>query len=265
MKVKQIAQILHESKYVVCISGREMIVEDGIDSMRDMETAYEIEMKYGYSPEEVFSAQFFNTRVEQFYDFYREEVLKQDKEPGEAYRALARMEQLGVLKATITRQLYNFPKRAGCRSVYNLHGNIYEKNRCPRCGRMYTKEYLLHTDKVPLCENCRIPIHPGVTLLGEMVEIGLTTKAADEISKADTLLLAGTHMKSDIVKQFLHYYKGHKVILIHSNEHYADSSADYFLSGRVSQVLPEIARELKKITVEPVFGYVAESHKASMA
>ncbi len=121
MKIRQIAQILHESKYVVCISGREMIVEDGIDSMRDMETAYEIEMKYGYSPEEVFSAHFFNTRAEQFYQFYREEVLKQDKEPGSAYTALADMERLGVLKATITRQLYNFPKRAGCQNVYNLH------------------------------------------------------------------------------------------------------------------------------------------------
>lgn len=247
MKIRQIAQILHESKYVVCISGREMIVEDGIDSMRDMETAYEIEMKYGYSPEEVFSTHFFNTRAEQFYQFYREEVLKQDKEPGPAYTALADMERLGVLKATITRQLYNFPKRAGCQNVYNLHGNIHEKNRCPRCGKEYTKDYLLTSGKVPLCEMCRIPIHPGVTLVGEMVDIGLVTKAADEIAKADTLLLAGTFMKSDVVKQFLPYYKGHKIILIHSKEHYADANANYFLRAGAAEILPEIVRELEQM------------------
>ena len=71
MNSAQIAKMLLDSRYVVCLSGREMIVEDGIDSMRNMETAYEIEMKYGYSPEEIFSARFFNTRVENFYEFYR--------------------------------------------------------------------------------------------------------------------------------------------------------------------------------------------------
>ena len=103
MNGKELAGVLYKSKYTVCISGREMIVEDGIDSMRNLETAYEIETKYGYSPEEVFSARFFNTRTEQFYEFYREEVLAQDKEPGPAYQALAKMEKLGVLQCTITR------------------------------------------------------------------------------------------------------------------------------------------------------------------
>ena len=70
MNGRELAGVLYKSAYTVCISGREMIVEDGIDSMRDMETAYEIETKYGYSPEEVFSARFFNTRTEQFYEFY---------------------------------------------------------------------------------------------------------------------------------------------------------------------------------------------------
>ena len=51
-----LADILSKSSYLVCLTGREMMVEDGIDSMRDMKTAYEIELKYGYSPEEVFSA-----------------------------------------------------------------------------------------------------------------------------------------------------------------------------------------------------------------
>ena len=62
MNGKELAGVLYKSKYTVCISGREMIVEDGIDSMRNLETAYEIETKYGYSPEEV-SAPVFLTHV----------------------------------------------------------------------------------------------------------------------------------------------------------------------------------------------------------
>lgn len=247
MKRTQLIQMLNESEYTVCLSGREMIVEDGIESMRDMETAYEIEMKYGRSPEEVFSAQYFNTRTEKFYEFYREEVLSQDKEPGAAYKALAELEEMGVVKSVITRQLYNFPKRAGCKSVFNLHGNIYEKNKCPRCQKEYPMEYLRDSAKIPLCEKCKVPIHPGVTLLGEMVEIGLTTKAADEISKADTLLLAGTNMREEIVEQFLPYYHGNRVILIHAEQHYGDKEADYLVSESAADVLPEVVEELKKI------------------
>lgn len=247
MDYEQAARILHESKYVVCLSGREMIVEDGIDSMRNLESAYLIETKYGYSPEELFSAQFFSTRVEKFYEFYRSEVLNQTKEqPGVSFRALAELEQMGIVKAIISRQLFDFPKRAGCRNVYDLHGNIYKKNRCPRCGKEYPMEFLRDAKKVPLCEKCRVPIHPGVTLLGEMVDIGLMTNAAHEVSKADTLLLAGAYMRSEMVQQFLKYYKGSKVILIHSGDVFGDQDADYFISEKVADALPAIVEELKK-------------------
>ncbi len=247
MNSVQAARLLWKSKYVVCLSGREMIMDDGIDSMRNMVTAYEIEMKYGYSPEEIFSAQFFSNRAETFYRFYREDVLAQDKEPGKAYLALAEMEQMGILKCTITRQLYDFPRRAGCRNVFNLHGSIHEKNCCPRCGREYTVEYLKAAEKVPLCETCKTPVHPGVRLLGEMVDIGLITKAAYEVSKADTFLLAGTNMRSEVVEQFLNYYKGKNVILIHKKEHFADRDADYVVNEPTSAALPEIAAELKRL------------------
>lgn len=247
MNFQQIARLLHESSYVVCLSGREMIVEDGIDSMRNMSTAYEIESKYDYSPEELFSAQFYSTRIEKFYEFYRNEVLNQAKEPGISFRALAQMEEMGVVKAIISRQLFDFPKRAGCHNVYDLHGNIYEKNRCPRCGRDYPMEYLRDAPKVPLCEKCRVPIHPGVTLLGEMVDIRLATKAAEEVSKADTLLLAGAYMKSEMAQQFLKYYKGSRVILIHPGKAYGDRDADYFVEARADVALPAIVEELHKL------------------
>ena len=246
MNARKIAEILNDSKYVVCLSGREMIVEDGIHSMREENTAYEIETKYGYSPEEVFSAQFFNTRTEMFYKFYREQVLGQIKEPGPGFKALADLVKLGVLKCTVTRQQYDFPGRAGCQNVYNLHGSIYERNHCPRCGQEYPMEYIRDSVKVPLCEKCRVPIHPGVTLLGEMVEIGLTTKAAHEVSLADTILLAG-RMKGSIATKFLPYYKGRRLILIHDGDLYGDKDADFFVREKASVILPEVVEELKKI------------------
>ena len=245
MKKLSLAQILYESDYVVCLTGREMIVEAGIDSMKNMETAYEIELKYGYSPEELFSAQFFSTRTELFYQFYREEVLAQDKEPGRAYAALAELEKMGVLKSTITRQLYNFSSRAGCNHVFDLHGNIYEKNHCPRCFREYPLSYIKAAGKFPVCESCGIPIHPGVVLHGEMVDIGLATRAADEVARADTLLLAGTSMRADVVLQFKRYFQGKRIVLVHAEEHFADREADNVIIGKAAEVLPLAVEELK--------------------
>ncbi len=247
MNSAQIAKILWESKYTVCLSGREMIVDDGIDSMRNMLSAYAIEMEYGYSPEEVFSAKFFNNRTELFYKFYREKVLAQDKEPGRAFTALARLDQMGIVKSTITRQLYDFPRRAGCRRVFNLHGTIHERNCCPRCGRDYSLEYLRTEGKVPLCSQCRVPVHPGVRLLGEMVDIKVISQAAEEVAKADTLLLAGTNMRAEVVQQFIRYYEGNRVIVIHEKEHFSDKEADYTVIQNVSDALTEIAEELRRM------------------
>lgn len=245
MKRRSLAEILYDSHYAVCLIGREMIVESGIDSMRDMETAYEIEMKYGYSPEEVFSAQFFATRTAMFYEFYRNEVLGQDREPGAAYGALAELEHMGIVKSTVTRQLYNFAKRAGCEHVFNLHGNIYEKNHCPRCSREYSIDYIKAAPKFPVCETCGIPIHPGVVLLGEMVDIGLTTRAADEVSKADTLLLAGIYMRDEVIQQFLRYFRGKQIVLVHREEHFADREADAVFTGKIEEILPQAVEALK--------------------
>ncbi len=244
-----LADILSKSSYLVCLTGREMMVEDGIDSMRDMKTAYEIELKYGYSPEEVFSAQFFSTRPEQFYEFYRSEVLAQAKEPGKAYGALAALEKTGILKCVITRQLFNLEKRAGCQNVYNLHGNIYENNHCPRCGRIYPMDYM-KKGKVPLCETCGVPVHPGVVLLGEMVEIGKITRAADEVSKADTLLILGSNMRTEIVQQFIKYFQGDRIVLINAASHFADREADYCLYGKIADYLGEVLQELKQKPTE---------------
>ena len=127
MNGKELAGVLYKSKYTVCISGREMIVEDGIDSMRNLETAYEIETKYGYSPEEVFSARFFNTRTEQFYEFYREEVLAHLGEPeGITYQpfdcrtfTLAEKRHLPAKRITIVEGSYSCHPYFG-EEVYDL-------------------------------------------------------------------------------------------------------------------------------------------------
>ena len=52
---KNILQVLRDSRYTVVLSGVEMLKESGYPLLRDGEESYEIEEKYGYSFEEIFS------------------------------------------------------------------------------------------------------------------------------------------------------------------------------------------------------------------
>ena len=237
--IEIVKKLVQESKYLVVFSGSGMQRECGHSSLRDPSRAYDIEAQYGYSPEEMFSSAFYNTRIEPFYQFYKKEVLSQDMEPGAAYEAIAELEKRGIVKATVTREIYGMCKKAGCQNVLELHGTI-EKNHCPHCRKEYPKRYLLDAKKVPLCEECMVPIRPGIFFYGEMIDNGMMTRVANEISKADVFLVLGARLDPDFCDQILSYYNGDKLILLTNREDYADVNANYMIHGSLNEILTQI-------------------------
>ena len=69
MSEGNLLKILKESRYTTVLSGFAMLLENGYPSIRDGDVSYDIERKYGYSMEEMFSSAFYSTRKEQFYEF----------------------------------------------------------------------------------------------------------------------------------------------------------------------------------------------------
>ena len=63
--------------------------------------SYEIEQKYGYSLEEMFSSAFYSTRTEQFFEFYRSKMLYPNAKPNVVHSTLASLEKAGKLRAVI--------------------------------------------------------------------------------------------------------------------------------------------------------------------
>ena len=49
-----------------------MMEEGGYIGVKNPDKAYDIEKKYGYSPEEIFTCAFYNTRPKLFFDFYKQ-------------------------------------------------------------------------------------------------------------------------------------------------------------------------------------------------
>lgn len=233
-------KMLLESDYLVILKGIGVSRECGCTSYRRSKYAYEIEEKYGRSPEEIFSAGFYNTRVREFFEFYKNDLISSLGEINDGLKTLKKLEDMGVLKMIITRDIFSLAHRAGCQNVIELHGSVYH-NECPHCRRKYPLEYIRDAKGVPRCENCGTTIRPQIVLAGEMVNNALSTRAADEVSKADTLLLLGCDMSSVLAESFLRYFTGRRVILIHNREHHADSKADLVIQGKSMDILAQLA------------------------
>lgn len=244
MLEKRLLQMLRESRYTTVLSGYEMLEENGYPAIRDGKESYEIEAKYGFSLEEMFSSSFYSTRTEQFFEFYRNEILTSlDIPPGKGFLLLADLERRGLIHSVITRRIYGLPDRAGCKNVINLHGSVYQ-NHCPHCGRIYPVEYIRESKRVPLCEDCSTPIRPDVCFFGEMVDNRVITRAAEEVQKADLLLAVGTNLNTYLCTQLVNYYEGDKLVVVHSKPHFSDRMADLVIDQRVDDTLENIIKEI---------------------
>lgn len=240
-KISRLRDILGESRYTVALCGSGMMEEGGFVGIKKQDKAYDIEIKYGYCSDELYTSAFYNTRPELFFKFYKNEMLHNAPILTASGPSLAALEKAGRLHCVITSNIYDIPRRGGCKHVVNLHGSIYD-NQCPRCKRTYPLEYIMNSSHmVPLCEKCNIPVRPMISLFGEMVDSQRMTKTTLEISKADTLLLLGTALDSEVFNHYTKYFSGRWLVIIHKEHHYLDENATMVILDHPMNVLPQLA------------------------
>ena len=179
---------------------------------------------------------FFSRRVDIFYDYYKEIILNKDKlEPTSVHRDVAKLQHYGKIDTVITRMVYSLYQKAGCDRVIELHGSV-EQNRCPACGKIFGSDYIRNAKGVPLCDVCNVPLRPGFTLLGEMIDNGKITQASCAVERANILIVLGASIRSPLCKYIIKYYSGDKVILLNKEEAPGDDRADYRAYGNVSEM-----------------------------
>lgn len=238
-KTQRLRHLLDESSYTVALCGSGMLLEGGAMGFKTPQRAYEVEMKYGRSPEEILSSMFYNTRQPQFFRFYKNEILKRRPAMTESGPVLAAMERLGKLQCIISSNIYGHAKQAGCKRVIEIRGSVH-RNWCPHCGTFYPMEYVRDSVKVPLCEKCHSTIRPLISLYGEMVDSQLMTQTTEEIAKADLLLLLGTSFVSETFSNYIKYFRGRNIVVIHEEERFKDDKADLVILGQPRYILTRL-------------------------
>lgn len=238
--INKVREVIDRSKHVVVLSGLKASNETGLEGLRQENRAYDIEMKYGFSPEELVTATSFMRRAELFYRFYKEEVLEMEKMiPTETHRAMARLEKRGILGMIVTRDIYGLYQMEGVTNIIELHGNVMD-NKCQKCGKLYPARYIKEAKGLPLCSSCKIVLRPGFALFGETIDNGKISKAAENVLKADTIMVIGASLEGYLSKYMLQYYEGNQLILINDEKDVSDSNANYVLYGKCKDILPQI-------------------------
>ncbi|WP_099468447.1 Sir2 family NAD-dependent protein deacetylase [Konateibacter massiliensis] len=243
MKLKELDSLINHSNNIVCIAGRGMAYDCGYPEYLAQDYFYNFENKYRKSMEEVYSIGFYKTRTKQFFDIYKEEILKEKHKPSLAHYKLAQLEKAGKLKYIITKDIFNLSQRAGCKNVIDLYGNSAE-NYCPKCGQRYSVDYIIQSKGLPKCLECNSTIRPEIKMYGEMIDNNKLTKAKNAIAAADILLILDADWAGEF-SDYIKEYRGNKAVLVKEHSHESDQKANYVIYDKSKNVLPKLRDEEK--------------------
>ena len=224
---------LDESNNIVFFGGAGVSTESNIPDFRSTDGLYN--QQYDYPPETILSHSFYMNKPEEFYRFYRNKMLFPNAKPNRAHKALAKLEQMGKLKAVVTQNIDGLHQKAGSKEVLELHGSVL-RNHCTRCGRFYGLDAILNSTGVPKC-SCGGTIKPDVVLYEEGLDPETIEKSVNYIANADVLIVGGTSLTVYPAAGLIDYYRGHKLILINKSVTPMDSRADLVISGPIGEVL----------------------------
>ena len=234
--MKTLQEIVDNSKYIVFFGGAGVSTESGIPDFRSVDGLYN--QTYKFPPETILSHTFFINNTEEFYRFYRNKMLFNDKKPNAAHTTLAKLEKAGKLKAVITQNIDGLHQAAGSKRVYELHGSVL-RNYCRKCRKFYTAEYIKKSEGVPKCE-CGGVIKPDVVLYEEGLDDSVVSGALNAIMQADLLIIAGTSLTVYPAAGFIRYFRGDKIVLINRDSTPFDSQADLVFHDKVGELLDKI-------------------------
>ena len=233
---KILQQWIDDSRAIVFFGGAGVSTESGIPDFRSVDGLYN--QKYDYPPEEILSRSFFDARPEEFYRFYRDKMLCLDAQPNPAHRKLAELEAAGKLRSVVTQNIDGLHQKAGSRRVWELHGSVH-RNRCMRCGKSYPVEFIRDSKGVPTC-SCGGTVKPEVVLYEESLDSRVLEGAVGDIENADMLIIGGTSLAVYPAASLVHYYRGHRLVLINKSPTPYDTHADLMISAPIGQVLGSI-------------------------
>ena len=166
-------------------------------------------------------------------------------EPNAGHYALVNMEQLGVLKMTITQNVDNLHVRAGSARLVEIHGNR-TKVRCIGCEARWPREAFDYEDLPPLCPECGSLVKGDTVMFGEPIPPSVIDACFQESAACDCMIVCGTSATVFPAASFPRMVKenGGTLIEVNPNPTPLSDLADVTLRGPTGELLPEVVKRL---------------------
>ena len=237
-KISQLQEIITNSDNIVFFGGAGVSTESGIPDFRSESGIFKSLEKYGDTPENLVSHSYYIDHTEEFFEYYKENLIFEDATPNPAHLKLAELEKTGKIKAVITQNIDGLHQKAGSKNVLELHGSVH-RNYCQICGKEYDLKYILESNGIPKCE-CGGIIKPDVVLYEEPLNNSILSLSIDYIQNAETLIIGGTSLVVYPAAGLINYFSGKNLILINKSETPYDNLATLVINDAIGEVFSQI-------------------------
>ncbi|MHC1739014.1 MAG: NAD-dependent deacetylase [Ignavibacteriaceae bacterium] len=234
---------MKSARKIVFFSGAGISAESGIPTFRGTGGIWN-KMK----PEELASFNAFMKNPKLVWDWYqyRRDIVH-STQPNPGHYAIAEMENYFPEVTVVTQNVDNLHRRAGSKTIYELHGNI-EKNFCIQCSKRYDYINFPDADSSPRCD-CGGLIRPDIVWFGEMLPDDQYSAAEKAARDCDILFVVGTSAVVYPAAYIPLIAKDNRKYLVEVNitETELSYKVDYSLPGKSGEILPRILELVKYI------------------
>lgn len=192
--------------------------------------------------------------------------------PNPAHHALARLEELGLLRHVISQNIDDLHRQAGSVSLTEIHGNR-TKVRCVECGARWVWDEFLalaaaqesHSTDVdpanvvetggvsvrvpPECPHCAGIVKSDVMMFGEPIPREFLAACQREADRADCCLIVGTSAVVYPAAAFpeIVLENGGSIIDVNTDDNPFTPHASAVLRGTAGEVLPLVVAQIERL------------------
>jgi NAD-dependent deacetylase len=231
--------LLQKSRKSVALTGAGVSTESGIPDFRGKSGLWS-----RYDPIEYGTMGAFRANPEKVWRMLTDLLDVVDAEPNNGHKALASLEQQGLLAGIITQNIDGLHQTAGSKNVIEFHGS-FETFSCLSCGASYDRAFVKKNSLPPHCSFCAAILKPDIVFFDELIPGKVLTQTEKMLAAADLLLVAGTSCQVQPAAgiPFVVHNSGGRIIEINRAPE-LKHIAEVTLEGEFSSVMEKLVERL---------------------
>jgi NAD-dependent deacetylase len=233
----ELRKLLTTAGRIVVFTGAGISAESGVPTFRGEEGLWK-----RFKPEELANVDAFLKNPDLVWQWYchRRDVIASVR-PNPGHAAIAAMDDRYASCVVITQNIDNLHRRAGSRTVHELHGNI-ERNYCLSCGARPTPEEIKGLTAAPRCAKCGGLVRPDVVWFGELLPEEVWNASVRAAEAAEIFFSVGTSSVVYPAASLPQIARRAGAYLVEVNIERTDLSpmADEVLLGKSGEILPAL-------------------------